>query len=424
MAQKVSTSPQANRAAALEIVRTLTNAGHVAYFAGGCVRDELLGLTPTDYDVATNAVPERLAALFPRTSHVGASFGVVLVMIGREVVEVATFRADGTYTDNRRPDQVTFSDPLADAQRRDFTVNALFLDPLDESEAPGIAHGRVIDHVGGMPDLAARVLRAVGDADKRLGEDHLRALRAVRLAARLGFTIEPSTGEAIWRHASELRGVSRERIGDEVRRMMAHPSRAIAAVLLRDLGLEAPVLETPVSLAAQHPLALGGLRADARVPAALAAWALDLGHVPSCEPGVIGALATRWRHALCLSNEERSQFRDALGSLRDIKVVWDGAGIARQKRIAAGEGFLQAMDILGAIDPQAAQRVAERVRVLEGIAGGVAPPALISGDDLQALGLRPGPGFRTILERVYDAQLEGRVTSVAQARELALREGI
>lgn len=424
MAQKVSTSPQANRAAALEIVRTLTNAGHVAYFAGGCVRDELLGLTPTDYDVATNAVPERLAALFPRTSHVGASFGVVLVMIGREVVEVATFRADGTYTDNRRPDQVTFSDPLADAQRRDFTVNALFLDPLDESEAPGIAHGRVIDHVGGMPDLAARVLRAVGDADKRLGEDHLRALRAVRLAARLGFTIEPSTGEAIWRHASELRGVSRERIGDEVRRMMAHPSRAIAAVLLRDLGLEAPVLETPVSLAAQHPLALGGLRADARVPAALAAWALDLGHVPSCEPGVIGALATRWRHALCLSNEERSQFRDALGSLRDIKVVWDGAGIARQKRIAAGEGFMQAMDILGAIDPQAAQLVAERVRVLEGIAGGVAPPALISGDDLQALGLRPGPGFRTILERVYDAQLEGRVTSVAQARELALREGI
>lgn len=425
MASKVSTSAAANRAAAEAIVRTLRDAGHIAYFAGGCVRDELLGLAPTDYDVATNAVPERLAALFPRTSHVGASFGVVLVMMGHEVVEVATFRADGTYSDNRRPDRVTFSDPLADAQRRDFTVNALFLDPLDEAGTPGSpVRGRVIDHVGGLADLAERRLRAVGDADRRLAEDHLRALRAVRLAARLGFTIEAATGEAIGRHASELRGVSRERIGDEVRRMMAHASRAAAAMLLRDLGLEAPVLETKVSLAARTPATLASLPGETPVPTALAAWALDLGHDPASTPDAVNALATKWRQALCLSNDERAEFQGALLSLRALTMDWESAALARQKRLAAADGFPAALILLDAVDPTRAAQIRGRVRVLDGIAGGIRPVPLISGDDLQALGLRPGPGFRPILEQVYDAQLEGRVTSAEEARELARRLGV
>jgi poly(A) polymerase len=209
------------RRAGEAIIRTLVQAGHAAYFAGGCVRDELLGLTPTDYDVATDATPDRISALFPRTSEVGAAFGVVLVKSGREVTEVATFRSEGAYSDRRRPDSVTFSNPAEDAKRRDYTVNALFLDPhaggAGSVEGAVVtshgSHGRVIDFVGGLLDLERRVLRAVGDPDQRLAEDHLRALRAARLAAKLGFQIDPGTAQAIRQHASQLQGVSRERIG-------------------------------------------------------------------------------------------------------------------------------------------------------------------------------------------------------------------
>ena len=181
------------RQAATWIVRTLHDAGHIAYFAGGCVRDGLLGLHPTDFDIATDAPPQRVQGLFKRTAEVGAAFGVVLVHVTPEEmgapggrrdavsVEVATFRSDGPYTDARRPDVVHFSDPQSDARRRDFTINALFLDPLQPADeatrsvgAPDL-QGRVIDYVGGVADLKGRVLRAVGDPEKRLAEDHLRA---------------------------------------------------------------------------------------------------------------------------------------------------------------------------------------------------------------------------------------------------------
>ncbi|MEK6703872.1 MAG: CCA tRNA nucleotidyltransferase, partial [Planctomycetota bacterium] len=252
--QKSGDSP--DRHAAVVVVRALQEAGHVAYFAGGCVRDELLGLTPSDYDVATDATPDRIASLFRRTAAVGASFGVMLVKEGQSVIEVATFRADGTYLDNRRPDSVRFSTPQDDARRRDFTVNALFLDPLDTQSGPG---GRVIDHVGGLGDLARRVIRAVGDPDQRLGEDHLRALRAVRLSAKLGFSISPETAEAIARHTGELSGVSRERIGDEVRLMLGHPTRSIAIDLLQGLGLDAAVLGAPAGPSGRLTLRLAKL---------------------------------------------------------------------------------------------------------------------------------------------------------------------
>lgn len=435
-------SPERARAAAVEIVRSLRAAGHVAYLAGGCVRDELLGLAPADYDVATDATPARIRAIFPRTAEVGEAFGVVLVTIGpargeageAATVEVATFRSDGPYSDRRRPDAVTFSDARADAQRRDFTINALFLDPLaDESH-------RVIDYVGGREDLSRRVIRAVGDADQRLAEDHLRALRAVRLAARLGFEIDPATASAIRRHAAELTGVSRERIGDEVRRMLSAPTRSAAAMLLESLGLDGPALTEPArggagaGGSASAGRVLAALSPDADYPTALAAWMIDRGGTrvaagaPSVGHGGGGGgswpgSVSRWRAALCLSNDERDALRGALLAFEELDSGrWNSLPVAGQKRAAAGDGFSRGLALLAAKDGARAAGV--RARVEELAATGLNPPPMLVGDDLIAMGLKPGPAFKGILDRVYDEQLEGRVGSREAAVELARRLGV
>ena len=325
----------AARHAALDIVRTLRDRGHVAYFAGGCVRDEILDLEPTDYDVATDARPKVVSDMFDRTAEVGASFGVVLVQVGRVTIEVATFRADGVYSDKRRPDDITFADPESDARRRDFTINALFLDPLAAEDSPSI-HGHIIDFVGGMADLQARVIRAVGDADARLEEDHLRALRAVRLASRLGFKIDRPTEDAIRRHARRLSGVSRERIGDEVRRMLSHPERAAAVSRLEALGLDEPIFSTPRG-SGQTFRRLRALDASAPVSTCLAAWAIDRGLGQSLDD-LVGA----WRDALCLSNIERDDIHATLSILSQID-AWPGMTVARRKRIASASCFDEAV---------------------------------------------------------------------------------
>lgn len=415
------------RNAAEHVVRTLTGAGHVAYFAGGCVRDELLGLTPTDYDVATDATPDRITSLFPRTSEVGAHFGVVLVKHRDEVIEVATFRSDGDYSDRRRPDAVTFSNPRDDAQRRDFTVNALFLDPIASGPAPEgasvVTHpsrGRIIDFVGGISDLEARTLRAVGDPDKRLAEDHLRALRAVRLAARLSFIIDPATAEAIRRHARELQGVSRERIGEEVRRMAEHPSRAVAAKLIHELGLEAPVFTWTGDQGPRTWSVLAALQPESGFAATLAAWALDLGLKPGEETAVVQA----WRKALMLSNDTKAQLSAILNTLPTLELGWSSLSVARQKRLAAGPWFSETMNVFHAANPTGAAAVEERLRELAATPSGLWPQPFVSGDDLVALGMKPGPRFKEILDGVLDAQLEGRVTNREEALELARRMGV
>lgn len=430
----------------MAIVRTLRGAGHTAYFAGGCVRDELLGLRPTDFDIATDATPDRIRSLFRRTAEVGAAFGVVLVTPGPDegapasgphaTVEVATFRSDGPYTDRRRPDVVHFSDPRSDAQRRDFTINALFLDPL-ASELPPVPPspeaplhpGHVIDYVGGLEDLTRRILRAVGNPESRLAEDHLRALRAVRLAARLGFEIDPATAAAIHRHARELLGLSRERIGEELRKMMAHPSRARAIELLQDLGLDTPVLEEPSARTPPRLLStLSISRSGVPYTTCLAAWALDRG-LP-LDPAQIAKLVSRWRRSLCLSNEERDGLADTLRNLATLAGPWPTLSVAQQKRAAGapGEAFSQALDILEARDPVAAAEFRATVASLASTPGGLAPEPWVSGDDLVAQGMAPGPRFKRLLDSVYDAQLEGRIGSpeegLAMARELADREGI
>jgi len=387
------------RGAARRVVDVLVRAGHVAYFAGGCVRDELLGLVPKDYDVATDARPERVRRLFRRTEAVGEHFGVVLVRLRGQVVEVATFRTESGYSDRRRPDVVEFATAEEDASRRDFTINGLFLDPRDGD--------RIIDFIGGRRDLAAGIIRAIGTPRDRLAEDHLRALRAVRFAARFGFDIESATREAIARDASSLHGVSRERIGHEIRGMLVHPSRAEAVTWMDRLGLDGEVLEEEGRRIGETT-ALAGLPDDADVSAGLAAWAVDRG---MSEPET----ADRWRAALLLSNRERDRLRAILTDLGEVRSSWFDRPMARRKRLAARSHFDDVLSILAAVDSDLGRRVREDVAHLSATPGGLAPPPLLDGRDLIALGAVPGPDFRPLLDDVYDAHLEGRVATRSDA---------
>lgn len=431
-----------DRPLALSILSTLERAGFIALLAGGCVRDEVLGKEPSDYDIATNATPDHIAKLFARTAHVGAHFGVVLVRDGPRTVEVATFRSDGVYEDARRPKSVRFSSPLEDAQRRDFTVNALFWKPTSEpSQQAGIAtvptwmagaeviqlrHGTVIDFVGGMRDMQAKVLRAVGDPHARLAEDHLRALRAVRLAAKLDFAIEENTKAAIVRHAMELRGVSPERIGDECRQMFEHPSRARAAELLAELGLVAAMLGTPDRALAQRSSDLlaratpPGERAS--VGYAMLAWAHGLGvQLVASEGGAsVKTFVNAARDGLCLSNDETTQMLQLAARLQELDEVWQHATIAKRKRILQSKEVENARKLFALLKPEEAQTIDKHSQALQATPSGIRPHPLLTGDHLLAAGAKAGPAFKTVLDAVYDAQLEERVANAEEALAMGL----
>jgi len=396
-------TPAPIRTAALRVVEHLQQAGHIAYFAGGCVRDRVMGIEPKDYDVATDARPERVRDLFHRTMAVGEHFGVILVHLMGRRIEVATFRAEAGYSDRRRPDAVRFTDARRDAMRRDFTINGMFENPIADE---------IIDYVGGQADVKSRIIRAIGDPDVRLAEDHLRALRAVRFSARFGFAIEPATRDAVRRHALELAGVSRERIGHELRFMFAEPTAANAAREMQDLGLDAPTLKEAHG---DHPLpVLEALEAPAPFPAALAAWAIDRGRAD--DPEVV----PRWRRALVLTNDESEAMRAILNGTRELESEWSTTmTVARQKRLAAHPQFSEMMRVLKAIDSRAWERVREDVARWRESPVGIAPEPLITGDDLVAMGLPPGPAYRRILDAVYDAQLEARLASRDEALEMA-----
>ncbi|MEE8153750.1 MAG: CCA tRNA nucleotidyltransferase [Phycisphaerales bacterium] len=391
------------RAAAVEIVRTLAGAGFEAYFAGGCVRDKLMGDVPDDYDVATDAKPDQVRDLFRRTQHVGESFGVVLVSLKGCRIEVATFRTDGVYSDGRHPDGVTFSDAQHDARRRDFTINGLFENPLTDE---------VIDYVAGQADLEAKVIRAIGDPHARLHEDRLRMLRAVRFAARFAFAIEEQTAEAIRAAAGDLRGVSRERIAQEVKRMLAHPNRGPAAQQLQDLGLDAAILGEPNLTVATTRL--GQLPDSAPYATALAAWLLDR---QAGQDSPLGDRARRWAGQLMLSNAQKQAMTAVLDIHEVLRGTWPELGVARQKRLASTPAFEEAMAILQTIDPQSFTEIRSRVLTLAETQ--LHPAPLIDGNDLVARGLTPGPAFKRVLDAVYDAQLEGSVHDKEAALALA-----
>jgi tRNA nucleotidyltransferase/poly(A) polymerase len=430
-----------DRGDALAVLRRLREAGHVAYFAGGCVRDLLLGREPKDWDVATDAPPGRVRELFTHTQAVGAAFGVVLVRHRRSQVEVATFRSDGRYSDGRHPEGVTFTTAEEDAKRRDFTINGLFLDPLATNDADlghadrGSVAGRVIDLVGGQADIAARVVRAIGNPNKRFEEDHLRVLRAVRFAARLSFAIEPATAAAIRAHAPLLTRISPERVAEELRTMLPPPTRAEAWRLLNGLEL-APVIfrfvDVPPGEPDENRSADGifsKLEPDRPVafPLSLAAatvqwffWAAPIRvDVRQCfEKSTAGRLVGALRRALRLSNEECDAIDGTLQGL--LPLTADAPpGVAALKRFLArptaglSRKLMAATAAGGGLDAAKAAEVEGQLAKLEQT--DYAPPPLITGDDLTAAGFKPGPKFKRMLDAAYDAQLEGRATTRAEA---------
>jgi poly(A) polymerase len=404
------------------VVMKLREAGQVAYFAGGCVRDILLGKTPKDYDIATDAQPATVRKLFPQTQAVGAAFGVILVRQGKSVLEVATFRTDGHYSDGRRPDAVRFTTAQDDAQRRDFTINGLFLDPVS---------GEVIDYVGGRDDLARRQLRAIGDASNRFEEDHLRLLRAVRFAARFDLTIEEKTAAAIVRATPRLKGISPERIAEELRTMLTPITRRRAWALLAQLQLT-PVVFRLLEPKPQGKPAFASLSPDEAIPfsLALAAAALEVKLGTEGEPLALLTLlekkqvrgaVTAMRKSLKISNEESDAMEGTLAGLAPL-LAETAPSVAVKKRFLAQPTSALSRKLLAtlaACDWFAERAAALAIDFAELEKTEFAPLPLLTGDDLTAAGLQPGPEFKRLLDLVYDAQLEGKIITTEEALKLA-----
>ncbi|MEE2907836.1 MAG: CCA tRNA nucleotidyltransferase [Planctomycetota bacterium] len=391
--------------AAQEVAAALQDNGHQAVFAGGCVRDRMLGLDAEDFDIATSATPEEVQAIFPKARGVGEFFGVMLIYNRGWPIQVATFRTEGPYSDHRRPDHVSAATIEEDAARRDFTMNGMYWDPVAE---------QLLDFHGGEGDLAEGVIRAIGDPAARLEEDHLRMLRCVRFAARFSFRIADETERAITAHRSGLEGISRERIGEEIRRMLLHDNRATAAKLLEQLGLAEAVLGKSVTgwAGTPHLEVLTGAMTRAHYATVLSAWAMDRGEEESPSE-----LAMAWRERLMLSNDDRDGLVEVLEIAVQLQSDWADLGMAGQKRLASQEWFEASVLLLGVDQPELAQQVDQRVESLR--PSGLAPPRLLGGMDLMEAGFPPGPSFSEILEAVYDAQLEGRIHSEAEALDLA-----
>lgn len=456
--------------AALYVVETLRGRGFQAYFAGGCVRDLLLGIAPKDYDVATSAKPEKVLLGFERTFGVGAHFGVVIVCTAHEAsgcdvrTEVATFRDDGVYLDGRRPDQVTYSEsPEQDAVRRDFTVNGMLLDPVG-MDSDGFdqlkLHAQVLDIVGGQRDLGSRVVRAIGDPVRRFEEDKLRMLRAVRFAARLEFVIEPETMRAMQGQAATIAQVSAERVRDELTRMLTEGHAKRAFELLDESGLLPHVLpevarmkgvEQPPEWHPEGDVWVHTLSLLSKLPAGVAptlAWGAllhDVGKPPCYQPlnpkdekprirfnghAEVGGTMTRAiLNRLRFSNDEIDQVVSLVENhmrFGDVKNMKQST-LRRFFRLQDFPEHLQlhwldvtsSHNLLGMYD-----YAKEHYFAVPEEEHRAAP--LVTGRDLIEAGLKPGPRFKELLLEIEDAQLEGRVRSredgLAMLREVLTRD--
>lgn len=425
------------KSSAVQIVRRLQGHGYVAYFAGGCVRDHILGTQPHDYDIATSATPTQVLALYPKGNPVGAHFGVILVRVGEHTFDVATFREDGIYHDGRRPAEVCYSDPETDANRRDFTINGLFFDPVEE---------RVIDHVGGVTDLQSRTIRAIGDPRQRFHEDYLRLLRAIRFATVLDFAIEQNTWAAIQECAPLVLQIAPERLREELDKILTHPRRLAGFDLLVSSGLmkalipEIMVLQGCEQPAQWHPegdvfvhtrLMLSLLEPDASLALILSVLLHDIakpatqtrdedGRIRFSGHAEQGAIMTenilkRFRYPNALTEEVVSRVSGHMMFLDLPKMR-----TAKLKRLLDGPHFaddleLHRIDCLGSNgNLDSYDYVREKQK--EYSSAPLVPPPLLTGADLIARGAAPGPLFRQILTHAQDLQLENHLSD----REAAL----
>jgi poly(A) polymerase len=440
------TSPKATEA--IRIARVLREHGHSAYLVGGCVRDLLLGREPADYDVTTSATPDEVMHIFPQTYAVGAQFGVVLVPVRQDTangqpdnyaIEVATFRSDGAYSDGRHPDQIQFSsDARLDVQRRDFTINGMLLHP-DSTE--------ILDYVGGREDLQRGVIRTIGEPHQRFTEDKLRMLRAVRFAARFGYTIDGQTFAAIRELASQIHQVSRERVRDEILKMLTegHARRAFELLdetnLLEQVlpeikkmqGVEQPPQYHPEGDVWIHTLMLlEGLPADCSKTLALGALLHDVGKPPTFRvaPDRIrfdghAEIGTKMAEEICrrfrLSNEDTEQVLSLVANhmrFGDVMKMKEST-LKRFFRLPKFEEQLE----LHRLDCSSSHRdlslydfAKEKFHTLP--AEEIRPTPLITGADLIAAGYQPGPQFKELLTAVEDAQLDGSINTKEEAMGL------
>jgi poly(A) polymerase len=460
---------------AISIIRTLRERGHQAYLVGGCVRDLLLGWEPADYDVATDAHPDQVMRIFPQTYAVGAQFGVVLVPVPADhksldrepssdicrsepsvleesavpghahklCVEVATFRCDVGYSDGRHPDSVRFSrDPREDVQRRDFTINGLLFDPVKNE---------LFDFVGGQQDLKTRIIRAIGDPARRFSEDKLRMLRAVRFAARLQYAIEPATFAAIQKLAPQIHQVSRERVRDELTRMLTEGHARRAFELLDESGLLPEVLpeiaamkgvEQPPEFHPEGDVFVHTLLMLEKLPhpcPASLAWGVllhDVGKPPTFRraPDRIrfdehARVGTKMAEAICrrlrFSQDEIKQISALVANHMRFMDV-EHMNPSTFKKFIRLPHFEQHLE-LHRIDCQSSHRNLRlyqftRQKMSELPPEAVRPKPLVTGDDLIGAGYSPGPQFKEILSAIEDAQLDGRLDSPEQAMQFVRRE--
>ena len=428
-----------NKAAAVEIIGKLQKEGHVAYLAGGCVRDMLRGEIPKDYDIATSALPEQITTIFSKTREVGVHFGVVIVIKENQAFDVATFRNDGSYKDGRHPEEVTFSTPEEDTARRDFTINGIFFDPISQ---------KYIDFVNGRSDIEKKVVRAIGDPDLRFQEDHLRLLRAVRFAARFNYEIEEKTWKSIKLNASEISKISKERVRDELTKILLNENRVLGFDLLVDSGLMEHIIPEILQLKGCeqppqfHPegdvfvhtrLMLSLLKDNPSIELVLGVLLHDIGK-PATYSFDEAADRIRFNGHDKLGGEMSNQI------LRDLKfsnsIIEDVVQMvanhmtfkdvqkmrqSKLKRFISRSTFsdekeLHRVDCLGSWGGLDNYDFLNE-KMIEFANEPIIPAPLLTGNDLIEFGWAPGPNLGETLNSVQDLQLEGTLNSKEEALE-------
>jgi poly(A) polymerase len=390
-----------NKQAAIWIVRQIRDAGFEAMLAGGCVRDMLLKRKPKDYDVATDAKPDDVTKLFRRTLKIGAKFGVVVVLIDKIQIEVATFRTESGYADGRHPSKVHFSNPREDAARRDFTINAMFFDPIAK---------KVIDYYKGQADLKKRIIRTVGKPAERFGEDYLRMLRAVRFSTQLGFAIEPKTRAAVCAGAKNITKISGERIAAELEGILVSFNRAQGMKLFTDTGLVEFIFPGFCCSCAEAGFAVR-----------------MLANLPGKIDFALGLAAVFAGFETCFSLEKCELLKLSRNQEKQIEFLLDNRGkllkdlpLSELKLLLSEPYFEDLFALQKAIQKASNQSVGsllklrKRIKQLKGVE--LRPKPLLNGHDLMALGAVPGPSLGQLAKEMYIAQLEGKLQSVEEAK--------